>query len=105
MPATSDTTDVPRSASLLPPLSELVANADPLQGKVQLMQCSACHFLRTISSFEDGRCEELIGEQPRPARRGPAPKLQQQLERLRQLPRAKQKFVVEMLETVLRQAG
>lgn len=49
--------------------------------------------------------EELIGDQPRPAKRGPAPKLQQQLERLRQLPKAKQKFVVEMLETVLRQAG
>lgn len=49
--------------------------------------------------------EELIGDQPRPARRGPAPRLQQQLERLRQLPKAKQKLVVEMLETVLRQAG
>lgn len=49
--------------------------------------------------------EELIGDQPRPGKRGPAPKLQQQLERLRQLPKAKQKFVVEMLETVLRQAG
>jgi transcriptional regulator with XRE-family HTH domain len=51
--------------------------------------------------------EQLIG---RPsmraaARRGPAPKLQQQIERIGQLPRAKQRFVMEMLETVLAQAS
>jgi hypothetical protein len=38
-------------------------------------------------------------------KRGPASKLQQQLEQIRQLPRAKQKFVIEMLETVIHQAG
>ena len=54
MPATSDTTDVPRSASLLPPLSELVANADRLQGKVQFMQCSACHSLEEGGTTQPG---------------------------------------------------
>lgn len=39
------------------------------------------------------------------SKRGPTPKLQQQLERLSRLPRAKQRFVSEMLETVLQQAS
>lgn len=49
--------------------------------------------------------EELIGEKPAPGKRGPTPKLQQQMERINQLPKAKQKFVMEMLEGVLSQAG
>jgi transcriptional regulator with XRE-family HTH domain len=51
--------------------------------------------------------EELIGRQPARAnaKRGPAPKLQQQIERIAQLPKAKQRFVIEMLETVLAQAS
>jgi transcriptional regulator with XRE-family HTH domain len=47
--------------------------------------------------------EELIGEETPSARRGPAPKLQQQIERIQQLPRSKQRFVIEMLDTVLAQ--
>jgi hypothetical protein len=38
------------------------------------------------------------------AKRGPAPKLQHQLEQIRQLPRAKQKLVEQMLDAVLAQA-
>jgi transcriptional regulator with XRE-family HTH domain len=50
--------------------------------------------------------EELIGQKDlQPAKRGPAPKLQQQIERIQQLPRAKQRFVIEMLDTVLQQAA
>jgi transcriptional regulator with XRE-family HTH domain len=51
--------------------------------------------------------EELIGRQPAraAAKRGPAPKLQQQIERIAQLPKAKQRFVIEMLETVLAQTS
>ena len=37
------------------------------------------------------------------AKRGPAPKLQQHLERISALPRTKQKFVMEVLESVLAQ--
>ncbi|GFE81312.1 hypothetical protein GCM10011487_33120 [Steroidobacter agaridevorans] len=37
--------------------------------------------------------------------RGPAFKLQQQIERLSQLPKAKQKVVIKMLDGVLSQAG
>lgn len=51
--------------------------------------------------------EELLGEEPAGAKgkRGPAPKLQQQLEQISQLPKAKQRFVMEMLETVIHQAS
>jgi transcriptional regulator with XRE-family HTH domain len=50
--------------------------------------------------------EELIGKKDvQPAKRGPAPKLQQQIERIQRLPRAKQRFVLEMLDTVLAQAS
>lgn len=46
--------------------------------------------------------EELLGEPVRAAgKRGPAPKLQQQMERIAQLPRAKQPLVIQMLEDVL----
>ena len=49
--------------------------------------------------------EELIGEPPKPGKRGPAPKLQQQIDRLSTLPPAKQRLVMEMLEGVLMQAS
>lgn len=50
--------------------------------------------------------EALIGETPSTlSKRGPAPKLQQQIERIGQLPKTKQRFVMEMLDTVLAQAG
>jgi transcriptional regulator with XRE-family HTH domain len=49
--------------------------------------------------------EELLGE-AKPAarsRRGPAPKWEQQIEAIAKLPRARQRFVSEMLDTVLAQ--
>lgn len=50
--------------------------------------------------------EELLGDTASAAKkRGPAPKLQQQIERIQQLPRTQQKFVMQMLDTVLQQAG
>lgn len=51
--------------------------------------------------------EDFIENVPSPQKhkRGPASKLQQQIERVSQLPRAKQKFVMEMLDTVIQQAG
>ena len=51
------------------------------------------------------RVEELLGLDQRAARRGPTPKFQQQLERINRLPRNKQRFVMEMLDAVLTQAG
>jgi len=49
--------------------------------------------------------EELLDDQPASdkRKRGPTSKLQQQIEQVSQLPRAKQKFVMEMLDTVIQQ--
>lgn len=74
-----------------------------------------------IASFETGRrrmpistlpllakalgvsLEELIGEEPRPSKRGPVPKLQRQVERIALLPKSQQRFVIQMIDTVLQQ--
>jgi transcriptional regulator with XRE-family HTH domain len=51
--------------------------------------------------------EELIGTPAKRSagKRGPAPKLQQQLERIGQLPKARQRMVSEVLDSLLAQAG
>ena len=49
--------------------------------------------------------EMLIGEKAAPAKRGPTPKMQQQIERLSRLPQAKQRVVMEMLEGFLNQTS
>lgn len=49
--------------------------------------------------------EELIGEPAKPTKRGPAPKLQQQLEQLSRLPKAQQKLVSQVIDSVLAQAN
>ena len=45
--------------------------------------------------------ESLMGEDAKPARRGPSPKLLQQIERIRRLPKAQQRFVMQMIDTAL----
>ncbi len=47
----------------------------------------------------------LIGETTTPARRGPAPKLQQHMERINQLSKPQQRFVMQVIESVLAQAS
>lgn len=49
--------------------------------------------------------EELLGEQTatNQSKRGPIPKLQRQIEQVSLLPRTKQKFVMDMLDTVINQ--
>jgi transcriptional regulator with XRE-family HTH domain len=47
--------------------------------------------------------ESLVGEKAPPSKRGPASQIQQQIERIQRLPRSKQRFVIEMLDTVLAQ--
>jgi transcriptional regulator with XRE-family HTH domain len=77
---------------------------------------------QTIASWEVGRrrvpvsmlpalaralgtsVEALIGEKAPPAKRGPTPKLQQQMQRLSALPKPKQRAVMEVLEAMLAQA-
>lgn len=62
-------------------------------------------LLPTLARLLATTVEELVGENVKPARRGPTPQLQQRLERIAQLPRARQRFVLEMLDTVLQQAS
>ena len=51
--------------------------------------------------------EELLGQNIEKAsnKRGPTPRLQQQIDRISQLPKPKQRFVMEMLDTVIAQAS
>lgn len=50
--------------------------------------------------------EELLGESKAATmKRGPAPKLQQHMERISQLPKPQQRFVIQVLESVLAQAS
>lgn len=50
--------------------------------------------------------ETLVGNTPQAAtRRGPAPKLQQQMDRITRLPKAQQRFVMQVIDSVLAQAG
>ncbi len=42
---------------------------------------------------------------PRKRKRGPAPKLQQQLEQLSHLPKTQQRLVSQLIDTVLQQHG
>jgi len=64
-------------------------------------------MLPTLANILLVSVEELIGQPAKTAKgkRGPTPKLAQHMERISQLPKPKQRFVMEMLETVLAQAS
>ncbi len=50
--------------------------------------------------------DELLGDMAKSrSKRGPASQLQRSIERISELPKPKQRFVIEMLETVLAQAS
>ena len=91
--------------------------------QVQLAETLAASQ-QTINSYEVGRrrvpvslvpqlaerfgisVDELLGVHKNgTGKRGPAPQLPQKIERLSRLPKAKQKFVIEMLDGVLAQAS
>lgn len=79
---------------------------------------------QTINSYETGRrripvsllpaiakrlgvaVEALLTDDAKAAaKRGPTPKLQQQMDRITQLPRARQQFVMQVIDSVLAQAS
>lgn len=47
--------------------------------------------------------DELLGLQDKPTKRGPASILQRQIEQVGLMPRAKQKFITEMLDALIKQ--
>jgi transcriptional regulator with XRE-family HTH domain len=67
----------------------------------------ALDFVRKAAEMLEVSVSELAGEESKTTtqRPGPAPKLQRQIEELRRLPRAKQRFVSELLDTVLQRAS
>lgn len=79
---------------------------------------------QTVNSYETGRrrvpvsllpaiakrlgvsVEALLSDDTKAAaKRGPVPKLQQQMDRITQLPRTKQQFVMQVIDSVLAQAS
>jgi|SRR3990172_9984355 len=67
----------------------------------------AASMLPTLAKVLVTSVEKLIGQNPERAggTRGPAPRLQRQMERLSALPRPKQRAVMEALESMLAQAA
>jgi transcriptional regulator with XRE-family HTH domain len=105
-------------------LGARIADLRKTQGITQVQFAESLNVSQqTVNAYEVGRrrmpvsllplvartlgvsVEALIGEKTPPAKRGPTPKLQQQVERLSRLPQAKQRVVMEMLEGFLNQAA
>jgi len=108
-------------------LGARVAELRKTQGITQIQMADALGVSQqTVNSYEVGRRripvsalpilarllatsidELLMGEDGKTTggKRGPTPKLQQQMERVSLLPRAKQKFVIDMIDTVIQQAS
>lgn len=62
-------------------------------------------MLPTLAQLFGITVDELIGMELKAVKRGPTPKLQRQVEQISLLPRTKQRFVMDMLDTVIQQAG
>jgi transcriptional regulator with XRE-family HTH domain len=113
----------PEEMAFFQKLGERIAALRNARGLTQVQLADALGYSQQqVLSFEKGRrrvpvsalpelsrvlgvsVEELLGAESQPAKLGPTPKLQQQLEQLSQLPRSQQRFVSQMLDTVLQQA-
>ena len=62
-------------------------------------------MLPKLSKIFGMTIDELLENKQAPVKRGPVAVLNRQVEQIRMLPRTKQKFVMEMLDTVIRQQG
>lgn len=60
-------------------------------------------LLPTLAKLFAASLEALIGMEKLPAKRGPASTLQRQIEQIGLMPRAKQKFITEMLDALIKQ--
>ena len=61
----------------------------------------AAALLPTLSKTLGMSLNELFGDAPKPSTRGPAPKLQEQIERIGTLPRSKQRMLLDMLDAAI----
>ena len=64
-------------------------------------------FLEKISALFGVSAGELLGEEPPKARRKPgrASQLEERFEAVRSLPKGRQRFVIDFIDTVLRDSG
>ena len=62
-------------------------------------------MLPTLAQVFAISVDELVGMKEQATKRGPAPKLLRQVEQISRLPKSKQRFVMDMLDTVLQQAS
>ncbi|KVO43190.1 XRE family transcriptional regulator [Burkholderia ubonensis] len=107
-------------------LGERIANARKAHGLTQQQLADSLGIAQqTLAHYEGGRSrlpasmlptlaqlltlsfDELMGQavaNGRSSKRGPTSRLQQQIAAIEQLPKAKQQFVSQMLDTVLAQA-
>lgn len=60
-------------------------------------------MLPTLAKLFAVPMDELVGIKEAPTKRGPAPRLQQQMEQIAQMPKAKQKLAMDMLEAIIQQ--
>ena len=60
-------------------------------------------ILPTLTKILNVSVNELLGMEDKQMKRGPVSALNRQVEQIRRLPRTKQKFVMEMLDTVIKQ--
>ncbi len=116
----------PNERAFFVQLGARVAELRKAQGITQIQMAEALGVSQqTVNSYEVARrriptsalptlaklltlsIDELLGEPVKPTngKRGPASRLQQQIERVGRLPRSKQKFVIDMIDTVIQQAG
>lgn len=88
-------------------LAETLGVSQPTMNAYELGQRRVpVSALPTLARTLGVSLEELLGESDAAAKkRGPTPKLQQQVERLAQLPKAQQRVVMQMLDGVLAQAA
>ena len=64
----------------------------------------AVALLKSVAEVLQVSVEELVdAEIPTKSKRGPTSKLQRQVEQVRLMPRAKQKFISDMLEALIKQ--
>lgn len=61
----------------------------------------AAALLAPISDALDWSIEELLGKAAKASKRGPAPKFQEQIERIATLPRSKQRMLFNMLDAAI----
>lgn len=114
----------PEERAFFKQLGARIAELRKAQGVTQVQMAEALSVSQqTINSYEVARrripvsalpilaklfsvsVDDLLGESAAKKKRGPKSKLQQQIEQVTQLPRTKQRFVSDMLDTVLQQAS